>query len=162
MEAVFQNMKGVRFVESGYCNGYSKNPSYKEVCSGESGHVEVIRLIFDDQVISLHEVLEVFMKMHDPTSLNAQGADKGPQYRSGIYTSDPQVLEEVRSFVRQQQSHFDQPIVTEVEILDAYYKAEDYHQNYFLNNPTSGYCAFVVAPKVESFKEKFPLLMQEE
>ena len=159
MEAVFQNMKGVLAVESAYCNGYSKNPTYKEVCNGDSGHVEVVKVTFDDAVISLQQLLEVFLKVHDPTSLNAQGADKGPQYRSGIYSENIEDLEWVKSFLQQQQSHYDKTIVTEVELLSSYYKAEEYHQNYYLNNPNSGYCAFVVAPKVDSFKSKFPSLV---
>lgn len=162
MEAVFQNLKGVLAVESAYCNGYSKNPTYKEVCNGDSGHVEVIKVVFDTEQVSLEQLLEVFLTMHDPTSLNAQGADKGPQYRSGIYSENIEVLEQVKSFLKQQQSRFDQPIVTEVEVLNSYYKAEQYHQNYFLNNPNSGYCAFVVAPKVDSFRAKFPLLAIED
>lgn len=162
MEAVFQNLKGVLAVESAYCNGYSKNPTYKEVCNGDSGHVEVVKVVFDTEQVTLEQLLEVFLAVHDPTSLNAQGADKGPQYRSGIYSENTDVLEQVKSFLKQQQSRFDQPIVTEVEVLNSYYKAEQYHQNYFLNNPSSGYCAFVVAPKVDSFRSKFPLLAQED
>jgi len=156
-EAVFDRVRGVVDVESGYSNGETVNPSYEQVCTGRTGHVEVIRVVFDPDEISLHEVLEIFFVVHDPTTLNRQGNDVGTQYRSGIYyTSDEQkrVAEEVIREITDSKT-YRAPIVTEVRPLANYSTAEAYHQDYFLNNPNQGYCAFVVGPKVEKFQKTF-------
>jgi peptide-methionine (S)-S-oxide reductase len=154
-EAVFVRVQGVLDVESGYCNGHTVAPTYADVCTGETGHNEVVRLVYDPSVISLRELLEIFFVIHDPTTLNRQGNDSGTQYRSGIYLSDEadrevaqQVLDEVNASVSGR-------VVTELKRLDNYSAAEAYHQDYFEHNPTQGYCAFVVAPKVQKFVQTF-------
>ena len=154
-EAVFVRVKGVLDVESGYCNGHLLNPTYAQVCEGDTGHNEVVRLTYDPSVISLRELLEVFFVIHDPTTLNRQGNDAGTQYRSGIYLSDEadrvvaqQVLGEVNAALSGR-------VVTELQALHNYSPAEGYHQDYFENNPHQGYCAFVVAPKVQKFVQTF-------
>ena len=156
-EAVFDRVRGVLDVESGYSNGQTLNPSYEQVCSGRTGHVEVVKVVFDPEEISLHEILEIFFVVHDPTTLNRQGNDVGTQYRSGIYyTSDEQkqVAEEVIREITDSKT-YRSPVVTEVQALANYSAAEAYHQDYFLNNPNQGYCAFVVGPKVEKFQKTF-------
>jgi len=154
-EAVFVRVKGVLDVESGYCNGHTLNPTYAQVCEGDTGHNEVVRLTYDPSVISLRELLEIFFVIHDPTTLNRQGNDAGTQYRSGIYWSDEadrvvaqQVLDEVNAALSGR-------VVTELQALANYSAAEDYHQDYFEQNPNQGYCAFVVAPKVQKFVQTF-------
>jgi peptide-methionine (S)-S-oxide reductase len=154
-EAVFVRVKGVLDVESGYCNGHTINPTYAQVCEGDTGHNEVVRLTYDPSVISLHELLEIFFVIHDPTTLNRQGNDSGTQYRSGIYLSDEadrvvaqQVLDEVNAALNGR-------VVTELKALANYSAAEDYHQDYFEQHPHQGYCAFVVAPKVQKFLHTF-------
>jgi peptide-methionine (S)-S-oxide reductase len=157
-EAVFVRVRGVTSVESGYCNGLGPaRPSYEQVCTGQTGFNEVVRLQYDDSIIGLRDILDIFFEIHDPTSLNRQGNDVGTQYRSGIYVSNDvdhmavlQFISEVTSL-----SEFDSPIVTEVKPLEHYWPAEDYHQNYFQNNPHQGYCTFVVAPKVKKFHQHF-------
>jgi peptide-methionine (S)-S-oxide reductase len=156
-EAVFDRVRGVLDVESGYSNGQTVNPSYEQVCTGRTGHAEVVKLVFDPEEISLHEVLEIFFVVHDPTTLDRQGNDVGTQYRSGIYyTNDEQkrVAEEVIREIADSKT-YRSPIVTEVQPLANYSAAEAYHQDYFLNNPDQGYCAFVVGPKVEKFQKTF-------
>ena len=156
-EAVFVKVRGVTDVESGYCNGQASQPSYQEVCSGRTGCNEVVKLVFDPAQITLSEILEIFFVIHDPTTLNRQGNDAGTQYRSGIYYSTPeqrQIAGDMLARMRDQKL-FSQPIVTEVEPLQHYWPAEDYHQDYFENNPNQGYCAFVVGPKVEKFRKTF-------
>ena len=156
-EAVFDRVQGVLDVESGYCNGQTLNPSYEQVCSGRTGHVEVVKVAFDPAQISLREILEIFFVVHDPTTLNRQGNDVGTQYRSGIYYLEPaqkQVAEEVIREIGAS-GKYRAPVVTEVEPLANYSAAEAYHQDYFLNNPNQGYCAFVVGPKVEKFQKTF-------
>jgi peptide-methionine (S)-S-oxide reductase len=154
-EAVFVRVKGVLDVESGYCNGHTLNPTYAQVCEGDTGHNEVVRLTYDPSVISLRELLEIFFVIHDPTTLNRQGNDAGTQYRSGIYLSDEadhvvaqQVLDEVNAELTGR-------VVTELQALVNYSAAEDYHQDYFEQHPNQGYCAFVVAPKVQKFVQTF-------
>ena len=154
-EAVFVRVKGVLDVESGYCNGHTMNPTYAQVCEGDTGHNEVVRLTYDPQVISLRELLAILFVIHDPTTLNRQGNDAGTQYRSGIYLSDEadrivaqQVLDEVNAALTGR-------VVTELQTLHNYSAAEDYHQDYFEQNPHQGYCAFVVAPKVQKFVQTF-------
>jgi peptide-methionine (S)-S-oxide reductase len=156
-EAVFDRVKGVIDVESGYSNGTAKNPSYQEVCTGRTGHNEVVKLQFDPAQISLREILEIFFVVHDATQLNRQGNDVGTQYRSGIYYTDARQKDVADEVIREmsQDKILGAPIVTEVLPLDNYWPAEDYHQDYFANNPNQGYCSFVVGPKVEKFRKTF-------
>ena len=155
VEAIYQDLQGVLKVESGYSGGNIDNPSYREVCTGATGHAEVIQVTFDPAVISFKEILEVFFTVHDPTTLNRQGADAGTQYRSAIFYHSPQqkaVAEEVKLASKE---IWDDPIVTEITAFDKFYKAEDYHQNYFKDNPNQGYCSIVIAPKVKKFRQKW-------
>ncbi len=157
VEAVFDDLKGVQEVVSGYSGGHTENPTYKEVCSETTGHAEVIRLKFNLNEISFKEILQVFFAIHDPTTLNRQGNDIGTSYRSAIfYHSDEQkrLAEEVIKEV-EAEGVYDNPIVTEVTPFDKFYAAENYHQEYFANNPNQPYCAAVVAPKVAKFRKKF-------
>ena len=154
-EAVFVRVQGVLDVESGYCNGHTPNPTYAQVCEGGTGHNEVVRLTYDPSVISLRELLEIFFVIHDPTTLNRQGNDAGTQYRSGIYLSDTDDREVAQQVLDEVNTALSGHVVTEVKNLDNYYAAEDYHQDYFEHNPTQGYCAFVVAPKVQKFVKTF-------
>ena len=159
-EAVFLAVRGVLRVQSGYSNGRTQAPTYEQVCSGQTGHNEVIRLEFDDTQVSLTQILEVFFATHDPTTLNRQGHDVGTQYRSAVYThSDAQLLA-VTEFVKHLQAQMDQAVVTEVCPEQNFWPAEDYHQNYFARNPNQGYCAFVVAPKVSKFQKTFADLVK--
>jgi peptide-methionine (S)-S-oxide reductase len=154
-EAVFEQVDGVLAVESGYCNGHVKNPSYEQVCGGDTGHVEVVRVEFDNARISLREVLEIFFNVHDATTLNRQGNDVGPQYRSGIYLhSEAQRVVAEAVLAEANVAHRGR-VVTEIEMLGNYSAAEAYHQHYFANHPGQGYCAMVVAPKVEKFRKTF-------
>jgi len=156
-EAVFQNVEGVEKVESGYSGGKVKNPTYKEVCSGLTGHAEVIQLTYDPKKVTYDELLEIFWKTHDPTTLNRQGNDEGPQYRSVIfYHNDEQkrLAESYKAKLIQEQI-YDRPIVTEVTPFSVFYKAEDYHQNYYNLNGNAPYCSYVITPKVEKFKKVF-------
>jgi peptide-methionine (S)-S-oxide reductase len=155
IEAVFEQVQGVTAVESGYSNGQAHNPSYEAVCSGATGHAEVVRVSFDDTQITLREVLGIFFLVHDPTSLNRQGHDVGTQYRSGIYWPTSEQEAEVRAFMAEAGSLYRAPLVTELAAEANYWPAEAYHQHYFARNPGQGYCAAVVAPKVEKFKKTF-------
>ena len=154
-EAVFEIVDGVLAVESGYSNGHVVNPTYEQVCRGDTGHAEVIRVDFDADRISLREILAIFFAIHDPTTLNRQGNDSGTQYRSGIYLHDPSQEAVVREVVAEANEALKGRVVTEVQPLANYSKAEAYHQHYFANHPNAGYCSFVVAPKVEKFKRVF-------
>jgi peptide-methionine (S)-S-oxide reductase len=156
-EAVFVKVRGVTDVESGYSNGRVERPSYEQVCTGQTGHNEVVKLTYDPADITLREILEIFFVIHDPTSLNRQGNDAGTQYRSGIYYSTPEQKQVADDLIRQmsQDKLFGAPIVTEVLPLANYWPAEAYHQDYFENNPNQGYCAFVVGTKVEKFRKTF-------
>lgn len=156
LEAAFEELQGVHKVESGYAGGNGPT-TYKEVCSGDTGHAEVVRITFDPEVISFEELLAMFFTIHDPTTLNRQGADVGTQYRSAIfYESQEQklmakaVMDELRT-----EKVFDRPIVTQLEPLDRFYRAEDYHQDYYRNNPSQGYCRAVINPKLEKFRHKY-------
>jgi peptide-methionine (S)-S-oxide reductase len=157
LEAVFLRVKGVLAVESGYSNGHVLNPTYEQVCTGATGHNEVVQITYDPSQITLGSLLEIFFVIHDPTSLNRQGNDVGTQYRSGIYLSSSSAgepnEEEVTAHgvIAQVQAIHDHPVVTEVLPLSNYSRAEAYHQNYFANHPEQGYCAVVVAPKVQKF-----------
>lgn len=149
MEAVFERLEGVRSVESGYSGGTTRNPTYEEVCSGNTGHAEVVRITFDPSVVSYEKLLEVFWRAHNPTTLNRQGADVGTQYRSVVfYTSQEQKAAAEKS-LKEIQKTFEDPIVTEVKPLGALYLAEEYHQDYFRKNPNAGYCVYVIKPKLQ-------------
>jgi len=155
LEAVFQRLKGVEKVESGYMGGAVANPTYRHVCTGTTGHAEVVRVTFDEDVLGFPELLDVFFAVHDPTTLNQQGNDTGTQYRSAIfYTSEDQKNDAERA-IREAAAHWRDPIVTELNPAGALYVAEDYHQNYFNENSSQPYCMFVVGPKVEKLQEKF-------
>ena len=155
LEAVYQQMRGVDKVESGYSGGQVTNPSYEQVCEGTTGHAEVVRIHFDPSLTSYRDILEVFFTIHDPTTLNRQGNDVGTQYRSVIYTHDDAQLAMAKQVMAEMAHVWDAPIVTELEPAPVFYKAEDYHQDYFLNHPLQSYCAFVVAPKVQKFRQTF-------
>lgn len=157
VEAIFDDLKGVEDVVSGYSGGHTENPTYKEVCSETTGHAEVIQITFDPSQLSFKELLQVFFTVHDPTTLNRQGGDVGTSYRSAVfYHSDEQrrVADEVIAEINAE-GIFDNPIVTEVTAFDKFWPAEGYHQEYFANNPNRPYCAAVVAPKVAKFRQKF-------
>ncbi|MFB0908808.1 MAG: peptide-methionine (S)-S-oxide reductase [Spirosomataceae bacterium] len=157
IEAVLQRVKGVEKVEPGYINGQTKNPTYKEICTGQTEHAEVARVTFDPAVISFEELLEVFWKTHDPTTLNRQGNDVGTQYRSGIFYNDAQQKEIAEAYKKQldESGIFANPIVTEITPAAEFYVAEDYHHDYFNQNASQPYCQFVVRPKVEKLKKNF-------
>jgi peptide-methionine (S)-S-oxide reductase len=155
LEAVYEKVDGVTAVESGYSNGHVSNPSYEQVCGGDTGHAEVVKVTFDADRITLREVLEIFFHIHDPTTKNRQGNDVGTQYRSGIYYEGAEQERIARELWAQANASHQGRVVTEVVPLANYSKAESYHQHYFERNPGQGYCAFVVAPKVEKFKRTF-------
>ena len=157
VEAVFVELKGVHSVTSGYMGGHVKNPSYKEVCTGTTGHAEVARLIFDPAVVSLDEILEVFWQTHDPTTLNRQGADVGTQYRSAIFYHSPEQQRIAEHYKAELNSSgaFRAPIVTEIVPAVTFYPAEDYHQNYYAENGEQGYCQMVIRPKLDKFRKAF-------
>jgi peptide-methionine (S)-S-oxide reductase len=156
-EAIFQNVEGVLKVESGYSGGKVKNPTYKEVCSGLTGHAEVIQVTYDPNVVTYDELLEIFWKTHDPTTLNRQGADVGTQYRSVIFYHDEMQKELAETYKEKldKSGAFASPIVTEISPMTVFYKAEDYHQNYYNLNGNAPYCTFVIQPKLEKFKKVF-------
>jgi peptide-methionine (S)-S-oxide reductase len=154
-EAVYLEVKGVTSVESGYTGGQAPDPTYEQVCAGDTGHAEVVKLEFDPDVISYHDLLEIFFTIHDPTTLNRQGNDVGTQYRSVIYYQSPQQEATARRVIAEMANVWDAPIVTELAPAQPYYKAEEYHQDYFRQHPLQGYCAFVVAPKVAKFKKTY-------
>ena len=157
LEAVYDELMGVVSVESGYSGGKVAGPSYQEVCTGATGHAEVVRVSFDPQIISYREILQIFFTIHDPTSLNRQGADVGTQYRSVIIYRDEDQKEIAEQVIREIEAEkiWDKPLVTQLVPLEAFYIAEDYHQEYFKKNPYQGYCQMVVAPKVAKFRQKF-------
>jgi peptide-methionine (S)-S-oxide reductase len=155
LEAVYQELKGVQQVESGYTGGQVPNPTYAQVCEGKTGHAEVVLVSFDPQVVSYREILEVFFTIHDPTTINRQGNDVGPQYRSAIFYHSPEQEETAKQVIAEMANVWDAPIVTELSPAGVYYKAESYHQNYYRDNPLQGYCAFVVAPKLSKFRQTF-------
>jgi peptide-methionine (S)-S-oxide reductase len=155
VEAVFEQVDGVVSVESGYSNGHLKQPSYQQVCEGNTGHAEVVRVQFDNDRISLREVLEIFFAVHDPTTLNRQGNDVGPQYRSGIYLHDAAQRAVAQGVIDEANAATGGRVVTELAAVDNYWPAEGHHQHYFARNPNQGYCAFVVAPKVAKFRKTF-------
>jgi peptide-methionine (S)-S-oxide reductase len=156
-EAVFLAVKGVKEVASGFMGGKTKNPTYKEVCTGETGHAEVIQIRFDPSVVSYETLLEIFWNTHDPTTLNKQGNDEGTQYRSVVFYHNEVQKKIAEDYKKQLTASkvFKNPIVTEITPASEYYKAEGYHQNYFALNPDQGYCQYVIRPKVEKFKKQF-------
>tara|TARA_Y100001935_G_scaffold223573_1_gene199243 strand:- start:180383 stop:180946 length:564 start_codon:yes stop_codon:yes gene_type:complete len=164
VEAVFELVNGVEHVESGYSGGSIPNPSYREVSSGRTGYVEVARIIFDPEVVSYKELLEVLWHTHDPTTLNRQGADVGTQYRSVIFyhTEEQKNIAEESLKKTDASGLWDDPIVTTIEPLKNYYVAENYHQDYYNNNPNAGYCSYVIAPKVKKFKKEFKYLLKDQ
>jgi peptide-methionine (S)-S-oxide reductase len=157
LEVVYDELRGVEKVESGYSGGLVSNPTYRQVCTGTTGHAEVVQVTFDPEVVSFREILEVFFTIHDPTTLNRQGADVGPQYRSAVFYHDEEqrrIAEEVISKL-EAEGVWDDPIVTEVTPFEAFYVAEDYHQEYFQNNEYQPYCQVVIAPKVAKFRKQY-------
>lgn len=156
-EAFFLPVKGIKSAVSGYSGGKVKNPTYKEVCSGLTGHAEVVQVTFDPAVISFPEVLEIFWNTHDPTTLNRQGADEGTQYRSVVYyhTDEQKKIAEEYKIQLAQSGVYKNPVVTEISPFTVFYPAENYHQNYYELNPNQGYCAYVIRPKIEKFKKQF-------
>ena len=156
-EAVFQQLEGVENVTSGYCGGHVENPTYKEVCNGTTGHAECLHIEYDTSKISFENLLEVFWKTHDPTTLNRQGADAGPQYRSVVFYTSPEQKQKAEHYkVQLDKSHaYANPIVTAIEPFTNYYPAENYHQNYYNENSSQGYCSFVIRPKLEKFDKVF-------
>lgn len=162
-EAVYVKVRGVTDVESGYANGQVDRPSYQQVCTGTTGHNEVVRLVYDPAQVSTRQLLEIFFVIHDPTQLNRQGNDVGTQYRSGIYYTTPEQKDVADALIREmsQDKLFGAPIATEVQPLTSYFPAEDYHQDYFEKNPYQGYCLAVAAPKVGKFRKTFSALVRE-
>lgn len=155
-EAVFTELKGVEAVESGYIGGHVANPSYEAVCTGRTGHAEAVRVTFDPAVVSYDELLDIFFHTHDPTTLNRQGNDVGPQYRSAIFPNSPEQRAAAEAAIQRSQADWDDPIVTTIEPDATWYKAEAYHQNYFANNADKNpYCAVVVAPKLAKFRKGY-------
>ena len=164
IEAVFKPLRGIEKLVSGYAGGHVPNPTYQAVCTGTTGHAEVVQITFDPEVISFEDILEIFFAMHDPTTLDRQGGDVGTQYRSTImYHNDAQQRTAEAVIARlTEEGVFDDPIVTKVEPLDEFYPAEDYHQDYFANNTYQPYCMAVIAPKVIKLREKYAARLQEE
>jgi peptide-methionine (S)-S-oxide reductase len=157
LEAVYDEMAGIESVESGYMGGHVANPSYREVCGGRTGHAEVVQLRFDPSAVSYRDILEVFFAIHDPTTPDRQGNDAGPQYRSVIFYHSEEQRRTAEEVMRQLEAEgiWRDPIVTQVAPAAPFYRAEDYHQEYYRNNPNQPYCAFVVAPKLKKFRDKF-------
>jgi len=164
LEAVFDEVKGVHSVASGYAGGHVDNPSYRAVCNGDTGHAEVVQVHFDPNIVSYRDLLNVFFAIHDPTTLNRQGADVGTQYRSAIFYHDDEQKRTAEELIKDlnAQNIWDRPIVTQVEKLDKFYMAEDYHQEYFARNPYQPYCMAVVAPKVSKFRKHFLELLKKQ
>jgi peptide-methionine (S)-S-oxide reductase len=157
LEAVFLRVRGVERAESGYAGGHVENPTYRAVCTGSTGHAEVVQIDFDPQQVSYRELLEIFFAIHDPTTLNRQGADVGTQYRSAIYYHNDEQKAEAERTIRElnEQKIWEAPIITEVTPLDKFYPAEDYHREYYDRNPEQGYCQVVISPKVGKLRQKF-------
>lgn len=157
LDAIYRNTRGVLSVVSGYAGGFTPNPTYQAVCSGLTGHAEVVQVTFDPQIIPLDAILAIFFTIHDPTTLNRQGADVGTQYRSAIFYHTAEQEAAARAAIKQveQAKIWSNPIVTEVKSLNAFYPAEEYHQNYFAKNPGQGYCRAVIAPKLYKFRQHY-------
>ncbi len=161
-EAVFQRLKGVHHVESGYCGGQTENPDYKAICTGTTGHAEVIKIQYNSEEINLDVILDFFFVFHDPTTLNRQGNDVGTQYRSVIYYANEEEKLIAENAIRRAAEIYDDPIVTELSPLPKYYPAEKYHQNYYMQNSSKGYCSFVIGPKVSKLMTKYKAYTKEE
>ncbi|WP_457609710.1 peptide-methionine (S)-S-oxide reductase MsrA [Lutibacter sp.] len=163
-EAIFQRLKGVNKITSGYTGGTIKNPAYREVTTGRTGHAEAIQIVFNPSIITFQEILDVFFSTHDPTTLNKQGYDRGTQYRSAIFYHSNEQKEIAENFIKAltEASVFENPIVTEITKFDTFYKAEEYHQNYYNNNKTQGYCTAVINPKLEKFIKKYNTKLKEQ
>jgi peptide-methionine (S)-S-oxide reductase len=157
LEAVYEEVEGVRSVVSGYAGGHDERPTYERVCAGTTGHAEVVRVTFDPEAVSYREILEIFFAIHDPTTLNRQGADVGTQYRSVIFQHSPEQHRTAQNIISEMERDgvWDAPIVTEVQPTPEFHEAEKYHQSYFRRNPNQGYCQFVVAPKLDKFRRTF-------
>ena len=157
VEAVFEELQGVESVESGYTGGTVKDPTYKQICTGNTGHAEVARITFNPEVVTFKEILEVFWKTHDPTTMNRQGADVGTQYRSAVFYLNDAQKEEAEHYKQRlnESGAYAAPIITEITKAAKYYPAENYHQDYFLQNPDQGYCRYVIQPKLEKFRAAF-------
>ena len=155
IEAVMRRVKGVKEAISGYAGGERENPSYQQVCSGATGHAEVVKVIYDENEITLDELLDIFFAIHDPTTLNRQGADVGTQYRSVVYYENEEEKQAIEAAIERAQKVYSDPIVTEVAPKPKFYEAEAYHQNYYDENPMQGYCQVVIKPKVQKFLTKF-------
>jgi methionine-S-sulfoxide reductase len=157
MEAIFQRLKGVENIESGFSGGAMKNPTYREVCTGQTGHAEVVQITYDGSIVSFPEILKIFFTMHDPTTLNRQGNDRGTQYRSVIFYRNEQQKMTAEDLIKalNKSNAYSAPIVTEVKPFEVFYKAENYHQNYYNENSEEGYCRFVIQPKIEKFEKVF-------
>ena len=156
LEAVYEQLKGVERVESGYAGGHVPNPTYRQVTSGTTGHAEVVQITYDPEAVTFRELLEIFFTIHDPTTMNRQGADVGTQYRSAIFYHDEEEAQVARDVIQDiaDAGIWDDPIVTEVAPMNGFYKAEDYHQEYYRSNPYQPYCQVVIAPKVAKFRQK--------
>jgi methionine-S-sulfoxide reductase len=154
-EAVFELLKGVSDVESGYANGHTPDPTYRDICTGDTGYAEVIKITYDDSIITVDTLLDIFFVVHDPTTLNRQGADRGTQYRSTILYTDEETKEAAEAALEAAQADWNDPIVTKIEPLECYYTAEAYHQDYYQQNPMQGYCMAVIPPKLAKLKAKF-------
>jgi peptide-methionine (S)-S-oxide reductase len=155
IEAALKELDGVSAVTSGYAGGHTENPTYKQVCAETTGHAEVVQVAYDPDVISYEELLEVFFSIHDPTQLNRQGPDRGTQYRSIVLTHDDEQERLASAYIEALDEEYDDSVVTELEPLETFYEAEEYHQDYFEKNPNDAYCSFHAAPKVEKVREKF-------
>ena len=155
LEAVFQQLKGVSKVTSGYAGGKRPNPTYEQVCTGTTGHAEVVQVEFDPAVVGYRDLLDVFFTIHDPTTLNQQGVDTGTQYRSAIFFHSPEQQRDANDAIAEAQKTWDDPIVTEIVPLTQFYPAEEYHTDYYVRNPNQGYCRVVIAPKVAKARQHF-------
>lgn len=155
IEAVFQELAGVTQVVSGYAGGSVPNPTYEQICTGKTGHAEVVQISFDSEQVSYRKILEIFFTIHDPTTLNRQGNDIGTQYRSVVFYHTPEEHDIAKHVIAEMANVWDAPLVTELSQAPTFYKAESYHQNYYRQHPNEGYCAFVVAPKVGKFRQMF-------
>jgi len=162
LEAIFLQINGVKSVQSGYAEGSNENPTYKEVCSGKTGHAEVVKIEFNPEIVNYMQLLEIFFYTHDPTTLNRQGNDIGEQYRSVILFTSPEQEKIAREYVSnlKKKKIYSKTIVTEIRPLEKFYKAEEYHQKYYYNNLSQSYCQVVISPKVKKFKEKFSKLLR--
>jgi peptide-methionine (S)-S-oxide reductase len=164
LEAVFDELKGVESVESGYAGGHVQNPSYRAVCTGTTGHAEAVQIVFDPQVISYEDILRIFFSVHDPTTLNRQGADVGTQYRSAIFYHDETQKAAAEKIIKEitESGIWERPLVTEVSPMTDFYRAEDYHQEYFVNNPYQPYCMAIISPKVLKFRKHFTEMLKKQ